>query len=285
MLTFNISVGNHKLPTNIPFQIIPNTRSYLDRKHLIPYSGGNPDCVIHVGYPIIPFLGSALTPQSRISEQLTIYTELAKKINAGYILIHLPKSQQEFINFKGGLQLIINQVLSSSWKGTVLLETEPFTKNMYLLMKGKSFREMFQEYFNIILPMIEHTKGRIKIILDTAHVFACGCTTLEDFIFIEELCGKNLADVIHFNGNVAGIHESDEHIPFFVTTSENKLARTFGDDYEKLIKHIFSKYRIVISENNFTKYKNINYSSYAEWAKNNNVKIIPSPIDGNYALV
>lgn len=294
-LTFNISVGKHKLPTAFPYQIIPNARAYINPLHLKTYSGGSKDTVIHVGYPINPFLESSIMPYSKIWEQLWLYKHLASTINAGYILIHLPKSPVEMKWYKAGLNLIIKRILTNEpddaqWDGIVLLEIEPFTKAMYAWLEekynAKTFKEIVDVYFDRILSPLPFAKGRIKITFDTAHMFSIGCKSLDDFKYLQNKCKEHLSDVIHLNGNVAGIRESDEHIPFFVTTSQNKMATAYGEeDYNNMIKHVFETFRIVISENNFTKYPLYDYKAYHDWAVKNNVKIIPNPDAGKYTLV
>ena len=292
MLTFNISVGNHKLPEGFPYQIIPNSRSYLYPKTISQYSGGSNNVVIHVGYPIRPFSDSAMQPDSKIPDQLRLYKQLAIKLNAGYILIHLPTSLTELINFKAGLQLIATHILSNKdfkWNGIVLLETPCFTQDLrkYLIQKEgvKTYEESISTYFSYILPFVAVCKSRVQIILDTAHIFANGCDSLDKYVCTVNLCGKYLARVIHLNGNVNAMYSSDEHIPFFDYTSKNKVFEAFGEDnYNKMIEDAFKRYDIIISENNFDKYEEYNYEAYKKWADEHKFSIIPNPIMGRYAI-
>lgn len=288
MLTFNVSVDDHNLPTNMPYQIIPNTRTYLTGTNVGWYSGGNGDTVIHVGYPIKPFTNKALEPGSKIHEQLLLYKELALRLHSNYILIHLPYSVNEFINFRDGLILIINTLINGSkpkWTGTVLLEMPSFCKD---LQKHLNIKEDFQtaitNYFEYILECLDACNGRIKIILDTAHMYANGCDTIEKYMFITNMCQKHLADVIHLNGNIKETFESDEHIPFINYTNQNKIYKSYGkENYEKMLEHVFKTYRIIVSENNFTKY-DYTYNDYAAWAKSKNVHIVPPPNVNKYVL-
>lgn len=292
MLTFNISVGDHKLPENFPYQIIPNSRSYLYPKTITQYAGGSDKVVIHVGYPIRPFSDKAMQPDSKIPDQLRLYKQLAIKLNAGYILIHLPTSLTELINFKAGLQLIATHILSNKefkWNGKVLLETPCFIQDLQKYLRQKEGVETYEDtistYFSFILPFVNVCKGRVQIILDTAHIFANGCDSLEKYMFTVNLCGKHLARVIHLNGNVNPMFLSDEHIPFFDQTSKNKIFEAFGkDDYNKLIEDAFKRYEIIISENNFDKYEDYDYETYRKWANEHKYSIIPSPLEGRYVL-
>lgn len=291
MLTFNISVADHNLPKDIAYQIIPNSRSYLNHSIIEKYSGGSSNCVIHVGYPILPFSSKALDPLSKIPNQLSLYKELAIKLNSKYILIHLPRSLNEFCNFKAGLQLIAKHILSNKitkWNGTVLLETCCFTNDLRKYLSehsAGSYESVMKVYFDNILPYIEVCKNRVKIILDTAHIYANGCDSFNAYMYTINLCENHLANVIHLNGNVNPIFSSDEHIPFIDYTTKNKLHESFGDkDYKNMIEDAFNRFEIVISENNFEKYPNYGYEAYAEWCTKNNKAIIPSPTVAKYVL-
>jgi hypothetical protein len=238
---------------------------------------------------------NALKPNSKVSEQLLIYKELAVKLNSKYILIHLPKSSVEHTNFKAGLQLIVNQLIKNTtpaWDGTVLLEVVPLTLEMISSISRQyanmPYSEFLEAYFKPILEPLSKVAGdRIKIVLDTAHLLAFGCKTLEDFLHTEKYLEKYLTkDVIHLNGNVAGPFMSDEHIPFIVANEKyNQIVKHFTlENYSKLLMHIFENYRIVVSENNFTKYTTFTYKTYKEWADKNRIPIIPSPEDAKYEL-
>ena len=63
------------------------------------------------------------------------------------------------------------------------------------------------------------------------------------------------------------------------------MAQSFGEHYMEFINLVFEHYRIIISENNFTKYTEYDYNDYAKWAKDNGKQLVPSPEQGHYSLI
>ena len=280
MITFNLSVGDKNLPNDYPYQITPNSRAHLYANQLVAYKGNNPDIVIHVGYLLIPFIEAAYEPNSVIERELKLYQELARKIGSKYILIHLPRSRVEYSNFIPGLQLIVNTITDPDI--TILLELVHYTKDLQKLLyescKSNDYKATLTQYMSNILPVIKELNDpRIKFVIDTAHIFSNNCITFDDYLYTYKLLKEHISDVIHLNGNIKGPFCSDEHIPFICKTPKNLLYAQFGEsEYDLLIDHVFSHFRIVISENDFKKYNGeFPYSKYLKYAETNHLPIIP----------
>lgn len=285
MISFNISVSDHKLPENIPYQIMPTTRGYLTLDAVMKYAEiNNEDIVIHVNYIMRPFSDNAVVTRSKCFEQLSLYAILANRLNCRHILIHLPSSLSEFNNYIKGMQTIIDAIYThQKYTGEVLLEISAWTKTLvdYLKrMTDGSYREMFKVYITPIIEALKSTKHPIKIIIDTAHIYNNGCTTYDDYIFTYNTLKLHLSDYIHLNGNVKPPFTSDEHIPFFTSTGNH--MNTGFTQYTKMLSHVFSNFRVCICENSFGKYPVL--EQYYKFASKNKLSIIPKPNEGNYVL-
>lgn len=292
MLTFDIHDVDYHIPRYIPHQIKPKKNDYLSYKYINKFKGHNRNCVIHVGYDITPFLKTKHKKEKTMAIQLRMYKKLANKLNAGYILIHLPNSLKKLRNFKNGLELIDRMIVSDEiepYNGIILLEITCFHLDLieYLTdnYKINDYKVVIHNYFKEILPHIGAFGGRIKIILDTAHLYGNGCVTFELYMHTVNILGEHLADIIHLNGNVNETYTHDEHIPFIVFNDRNKIYKSFGEDgYNNLLRDVFARNKIVISENKFHKYPDITYDTYKEWCDKHNYKIIGSPSECKYAL-
>ena len=109
ILSFNFSVTNKKelAKCKDPFQIMPATHNYIQNSHIQNYVGiQNPNILIHMNYVTRMFSSNGLEKDSTIRYSLRQYAKLADKIGTKDILIHMPKSLQEWNNFILGYKII-----------------------------------------------------------------------------------------------------------------------------------------------------------------------------------
>ena len=270
MLSFNISVKGHDLPNDFPYQIIPATKGYLNIKNVKSYKKKhNPGIIIHFNYLLRPF-----TQLTKSHEQLYMYVQLANRLGSKHLLCHLPNTLMEFQNFEKGYHCLIDSIY-----GELLLEIPSWQKSLIDTFTG-TYRENILKYFQPLLELLKKEDKPVKIILDTAHLYNNGCTSLEDFRYTMNILRGFLSDYIHFNGNQKEPYTNDKHIAFF-NQDENHMAKNFKD-YDLFIKYCIGKFNILICENNFTRYPIV--QEYFDYAEKNGVKIIPTPDEGKYYL-
>ena len=276
MLSFNISVKGHDLPNDFPYQIIPATKGYLNIKNVKSYKKKhNPGIIIHFNYLLRPF-----TQLTKSHEQLYMYVQLANRLGSKHLLCHLPNTLMEFQNFEKGYHCLIDSIYTQcKYDGELLLEIPSWQKSLIDTFTG-TYRENILKYFQPLLELLKKEDKPVKIILDTAHLYNNGCTSLEDFRYTMNILRGFLSDYIHFNGNQKEPYTNDKHIAFF-NQDENHMAKNFKD-YDLFVKYCIGKFNILICENNFTRYPIV--QEYFDYAQKNGVKIIPTPDEGKYYL-
>ena len=122
---------------------------------------------------------------------------------------------------------------------TIHLETEPLTKDgrdwciNEFGNKGDEWKEEFYfDYLDYVLTYAEVIlEKNFKVVIDTAHVYACGITTEKMCEMFKTFSEKNMMEFCHFNGNTQPTLKPDHHTAMF--KSDNKIK-----NWEKLVSTV-----------------------------------------------
>lgn len=242
VLTFNLSVADKKKLAKIkdPFQIMPATVNYIKDSDIEAYEGiKNNKILIHLNYITRMFSTKGLEKDSNTRFSLRQYGKLADKIGTKNILIHMPKSLQEWNNFILGYKLIHDELLT---KGYIIhFEVTAWSKDLHTLFgKDTDRMEIMDRYYEILFETAKSYKDtkNIRIVVDTAHMFANGCDEEMIIAFIEKYLDK--IDYIHWNGNERPQFTSDSHVPIF--SKDSKMP------FESISKHCGKLGKICVCE-------------------------------------
>lgn len=276
VLSFNVSVAGDKTflsKYNHPMQIMPQQRKTITSSMLAQYpiiKEKRLACV-HTSYVTRPFSEKMLSPGFQQMNILN-YLALANRIGFQYILIHGPESMKEWQLLDGALNVLIELVKKSNGPAKVIIEMPAFKgsfindlKNVMIndISYGKSdikditVQDYISYYFDRIIGY------GFDIVLDTAHLWANGCTA-EDMIYLYKRYAKNMK-ITHLNGNKRNQFTSDSHCPIFLET--NKI-----DQVDALMKYLSTTNLVLITENASD---GVEYVQWKRFADKYGLKIIP----------
>lgn len=262
-LTFNFSVSNKKKLAGYqePFQIMPATINYIKNSDINSYENiNNPLILIHMNYITRMFSANGLEKDSMIRYSLSQYGKLADKIGTKNILIHLPKTYQEWENFILGYKIIHDELISKGYK--IHFEITAWSKDLHSHFgKNEDRMTAIDKYFGKLLEISESYGDSVFIVIDTAHMFSNGCDE-ECIIKAIEKYNKWI-EYIHLNGNCRPMWTSDSHVPIF--SSESNMS------YDKLSKYVATLGKVCICE--ITKERNSN-EKWKEYAAKYGFKLV-----------
>ena len=243
ILTFNFSVSNKSrlVGYNEPYQIMPSTINYIKDSDIDKYRNiNNPDILIHLNYVTPIFSSRAIEKGSTVRFSLRQYRKLADKIGTKNILIHMPKSLQEWKNFKLGFKIIYDELLSKDYN--VHFEITSWSKDLHKEF-GKEPNDRVDVVKNYYKVLFDEAKSldvlrHVYVVIDTAHAFANGCNE-DDIIEIINTYESKIK-YLHWNGNIRPMYSSDSHVPIF--SSESLMS------YEKMSKEVAKMKKICVCE-------------------------------------
>ena len=243
ILTFNFSVGNKSKLVGYtePYQIMPATINYIKDSDIERYKNiSNPKILIHLNYITPMFSTKGIEKGSSVRFSLRQYRHLADKIGTKNILVHMPKSLQEWNNFKMGFKIVYDELLSKDYM--VHFEITSWSKDLHKEFgKDPDQRvQVVERYFDALLNEAKAlgVNDHVRIVIDTAHMFANGCT--EDNIIDVIQKYKSKIEYLHWNGNVRPMYATDSHAPIF---SEESLM-----PYDKVSKVVAPMGKICVCE-------------------------------------
>lgn len=251
ILTFNYSVPENKSGVNLPYypvQIMPFSRSRMSRNSVIPYPNVEKynQSVLHISYICKPFGKNLLEPANR--ELLNIYRQLATKIKFD-LLIHGPSNLFELNNYEIGMNII--RTIFDGFEYKVIVEVPTFNSGTKIDMR---------EYLDRLIK--EFPNDSFGICLDTAHLYANGCSTNDMIEIIQEYRDVILA--IHLNGNENEQFKPDRHVEIF--NPANKIP-----DVPKLMETLKTLDVPLIAEITRATY---NYSDWKSFADRYEIPIV-----------
>lgn len=242
ILTFNFSVANKKRLAEYkePFQIMPATMNYIKDSDIEKYKGVNNDnIIIHLNYVTRMFSSNGLEKDSTIRYSLRQYAKLADKIGTKDILIHMPKSLQEWNNFILGYKIIHDELLSKDYH--IHFEITAWSKDLHEAFGKETDRvEVVKRYYDALFEAAKSygDTRKIYVVIDTAHMFANGCDENTIIKIIKEY--DNKIKYIHWNGNLNKMFSSDSHVPIFDTQSKMP--------YDKISSYVSKINKICVCE-------------------------------------
>jgi len=270
-LSFNVSLSNGKeflkdLTESV--QIMPQTLKIPTNDFIesFPKSEVKKESIIHTSYITIPFLNIENEDKfKRAKYNLVQYCKLCKRIGFHYLLVHLPRNENELSNLGNGMYIL--RSMCNAYEFIELVLEIPYIS---CINKEHTF-EYIINYFKNIVQYFEKFKNRnVSLCFDTAHLYSNGLDS-EDMIrlFEYKINDKRLIDyckIIHFNGNERSKYTSDKHVAIF--SKKNKFTET-----EKLIDYLVKANKILIAENtsNFDTYEN-----WKEFAEKHDLRIVKS---------
>lgn len=225
-LTFNFSVSNKTLLAGYdhPFQIMPNTTNYINDSDIANYKNAgisNPNILIHMNYITRMFSTKSIENDSKTRWALRQYAKLADAIGTTNILIHMPKSSQEWHNFDAGFKVIYDELLSKGF--SVHFEIVAWTKEFINVMqatKENCYALILNQYTSLFKLADEFkVSDQVFVVIDTAHAYADGCDAQTIVKLINDYAAK--MKYVHLNGNCRPQFTSDSHVPMF--SPENKI--------------------------------------------------------------
>lgn len=250
ILTFNASVSNKKIFTTInqPYQIMPSTRNYLTDASIGSYPKDivSKSLLIHMNYITKPFSDDAIESNSRVRFGFRQYVKLLKRLNTNEVLIHMPNTINEFKNLLQGLKVIYDEFITNDVN--VNLEIASWSKDLlehFGVINGEdndnvSPKDAVIMFIDAIIKACNTFKtNKFRIVLDTAHLHAIGCTVENQIELFTHYRG--LMKYAHLNGNEKPQFVSDSHVPIW--HSRNKIKQS-----EELSKFIATTGLICIAE-------------------------------------
>ena len=242
ILTFNFSVAKKKKLADYkePFQIMPATVNYVKDSDIDKYKNiSNNNIIIHLNYVTRMFSSNGLEKDSTIRYSLRQYAKLADKIGTKDILIHMPKSLQEWNNFILGYKIIHDELLSKGYN--IHFEITAWTKDLHEEFGKETNRiSVVKNYYDVLFDAAK-SYGDTKyvyVVIDTAHMFSNGCTENDIIQILKEYDDK--IKYIHWNGNLNKMFSSDSHVPIFDTQS--KMS------YDKISTYVAKLDKICVCE-------------------------------------
>lgn len=242
IISFNFSVSKKSklIGYDEPYQIMPSTVNYIKDSDIEKYEGiNNPDILIHMNYITRVFSSKALENGSSVRYSLRQYGKLAKKIGTNRILIHMPKSLQEWNNFILGYKIIHDELLSKGFE--IHFEITAWSKDLLEHFGKDSDKvQVTKQYYDVLLDASKsyNDEKNVFIVIDTAHMFANGCNE-EDMIAVIKHYEDKI-EYLHWNGNVRPMYTNDSHVPIF---SKKSLM-----GYEKISEYVASLGVVCICE-------------------------------------
>ena len=240
ILTFNYSVSDKKelAAATQPLQIMPATINYIKDADIDKYTDiNNPNILIHLNYITRMFSSHGLEKDSSVRYSLRQYGKLATKIGTKNILIHMPKTLQEWNNFVLGYKIIHDELISKGFK--IHFEITAWSKDLHAYFtKDKDRQLVISEYYERLLEVANTYNDTVYIVIDTAHMFANGCS--EDDIIATLQKYSNRIEYLHWNGNIRPMFSTDSHVPIFSSSS----LMTF----DKISQYVASLGKICVCE-------------------------------------
>ena len=253
-LTFNFSVSNKSklIGYTEPYQIMPATINYIKDSDIEKYKNiSNPKILIHLNYITPMFSTKGIEKGSSVRFSLRQYRHLADKLGTKNILVHMPKSLQEWNNFKMGFKIVYDELLSKDYD--VHFEITSWSKDLHKEFGKEADQrvQVVEKYFKALLDEAKalDVSRHVHIVIDTAHMFANGCTEDDIIEVIKKYDSK--IKYLHWNGNVRPMYATDSHAPIF---SEASLL-----PYDKISKVVARMNKICVCE--ITK----DGEAYAKW--------------------
>lgn len=269
ILTFNMSVSNKSdvSETKCPFQIMPSTTNYLSDHMIENYiTTKNPNILIHMNYITRPFTENSVMKMSKVRNGLAQYVKLAKKLGTQNILIHMPETLNEWNNIAHGFKIIHEEIINKDMH--IHMEIPSFSKDLLAQFNpdlNKDPKEYISLYVDTVCKYLDaFPNGSSYIVPDTAHLFADGIETIEDFKYILDKY-KDRIKYIHFNGNINYKFKSDTHCPIFGKMDKIKC-------WEELSSLCASLNKICVTEN--TKFT-CKWETWEAYAKKYDFKLVP----------
>ena len=298
-VSFNVSVAGDKTflsSYNQPMQIMPQQRKTITGSMLSQYpiiKEKRLACV-HTSYVTRPFSEKMLTPGFQQMNILN-YLALANRIGFQYILVHGPESMKEWSLMDGALTIMHELERKSNGQAKVIIEMPAFKGSFInelkaLMVADESYPKSddsnsvassglgrrspatepgktgdkdisVQDYIGYYFDRI--VGYNYDIVLDTAHMWANGCT-VEDMIALYKRFAKNMK-ISHLNGNKRGQFTSDAHCPIFLDT--NRI-----DHVDRLMEYLATTDLLLITENASDGVEYIQWKRFADKYK---LKIVP----------
>ena len=225
ILTFNMSVSDREaVATNTdPFQIMPATTNYLFDGSINKYIGcNNPKILLHMNYITRVFGEESIANMSKVRSSLKQYRKLGEKLGTKNILIHAPYTVKEWENLKNGMQVIAEEIAHQGFVAHI--EVPAWSKDMQEFMNQDLKQDPKIYLVTYIDEILKYESlfpnHSLKLVMDTAHLFANGCKSKEDFEFLFDKY-RPWMEYVHLNGNKNAIFKTDAHVPIY--NAESKL--------------------------------------------------------------
>ena len=216
IISFNLSVSDKHNVSKIsdPFQIMPATQNHISDKTLSTYDpGNNPRIILHMNYITHVFSDKAVMNDSTVRYSIRQYTKLADILGTKNILIHMPYTLTEWNNLAAGMNVIKDEICDRGY--VVHLEIPSWARDLLSELKSGDPVDYISEYLDTVFEYCrEFPYGSYKLVPDTAHMWADGCTEVRHF---EQILTKysKLIEYIHLNGNLYPPFRMDSHAPIF----------------------------------------------------------------------
>lgn len=268
-LSFNVSVAGNKsfLETYTEeFQIMPSQRKIITPSMIasFPEIAAKRLSCVHTSYLTRVFSEKILSVQNFQRTNLLNYLALAERIGFSSILIHGPESMREWRFIDSSFEIVkelnkehpdVNVIVEiPSFKGDFINELKQLMTEDSSVKYSKSSEISVTDYISYYLDRI--IKNGFEIVLDTAHLFANGCT-VEDMIALFTKYAKNMR-ICHLNGNKNKMFTSDAHCPIFST--KNQIEKV-----DVLMRFLAKTSLLMITENTSDGTDYVSWQRFAEF--------------------
>lgn len=241
LLTFNFK--STKPTTAQGCQILPNRLSPVN---VDTYKGPSHlnHLLIHSGYSCIPWKPSAINFGSQTRLMLSSYIKLLNKTNAEQILIHMPKNQEQYDNFKIGLALLykVNKIINEQRQTNQI----PYVcvEIVYNTMYAHQTKDEIIKSINALFVIV--VRSGLDIVIDTAHCYANGLNVDDMIALLKRFQGHY--KYIHLNGNYQDSFKPDKHT-LIMTEGDGKVVDIEPNkinDCDKLLRFISTLKDVVL---------------------------------------
>lgn len=169
---------------------------------------------------------------------IELYRRLAEKMGSAAVLLHMPASPKELANFPVAIEMMRKKKIDLI---DINLETVPLTKEMQKRL-GLTAENAFDVYCNLIDEIFK-IAPECPLVVDTAHLFACGLNGLDQVKFLQRY--RSRITWIHLNGVCSPMFAQDIHTPICKPGGDNKLT-----EIDEIMKEIVGGGYRCIAENN-----------------------------------
>lgn len=187
--------------------------------------------ILHVSHSCRPY--GNVTEES-VKRYLSSYIDMMRQLGMSQILVHGPFSFGELANSEIAARVITSVIPKDI---TMHVELPAFdSQTMRLLEKLENRAELIS---TIIAEFMKPLPDSVKLVLDTAHLWANGLTPAEMIPVFKEWESRMV--YCHMNGNIKPKFCMDTHCPIF--TDRNQMG-----DVDELMKYLASTNLVLIAE-------------------------------------